>query len=168
MEAMVDVETVLQVVRFYHYRSNTVIEHSCKASLMISELFNVLEQLFVFYTDSTKRMSNSLQDSIKALEVENPLNLRNLSKTRWIARADSIKSVWSSYEAILDSLERLEDSGDANASGLRSNLLRFDFIVSIMFMKNVMYKTKGMTETLQSESLNETINNDINGMNNKN
>ena len=165
---MVDVETVLQVVRFYHYRSNTVIEHSCKASLMISELFNVLEQLFVFYTDSTKRTSNSLQDSIKALEVENFLNLRNLSKTRWIARADSIKSVWSSYEAILDSLERLEESGDANASGLRSNLLRFDFIVSIMFMKNVMYKTKGMTETLQSESLNETINNDINGMNNKN
>ena len=62
--------------------------------------------------------------------------------------------MWSSYEAILDSLERLEESGDANASGLRSKLLRFDFIVSIMFMKNVMYKRKRMTETLQSEDLN--------------
>ena len=62
------------------YSSNTVIEHSCKASLIISELFNVLERLFVFYTDSMKRTS-SLLDSIKALEVENPLNLRNLSKT---------------------------------------------------------------------------------------
>ena len=123
------------------HRSNTVIEHSCKASPIISELFNVLERLFVFYTDSTKHMS-SLQDSIKALEVENPLNLRNLSKMRWTARAESIKSVWSSYEAILDSLERLEESGVANASGLRSKLLHFDFIVSIMFMKNVMYKTK--------------------------
>ena len=161
------------------YSSNTVIEHSCKASLIISELFNVLERLFVFYTDSMKRMS-SLLDSIKALEVENPLNLRNLSKTRWTARAELIKSVWSGYEAILDSLEKLEESGDANASGLHSKLLRFDFIVSIMFMKNVMYKTKQMTETLQSEDINvmdaitiiestvkslETINNDIDGMN---
>lgn len=106
------------------------------------------------------------------------MSLRSLSKTRWIARAESIKSAWSSYEAILDSLERLEESGDANAYGLRSKLLRFDFIVSIMFMKNVMYKTKRMTETLQSEDLNvidaitiieskvkslETINNDIDG-----
>ena len=90
--------------------------------------------------------------------------------------------MWSSYEAILDSLEKLEESGDANASGLRSKLLRFDFIVSIMFMKNVMYKTKQMTETLQSEDINvmdaitiiestvkslETINNDIDGLNAK-
>ena len=50
------------------HRSNTVIENSCKASPIISELFNVLERLFVLHTDSTKRMS-SLQDSIKALQV---------------------------------------------------------------------------------------------------
>ena len=73
---------------------------------------------------------------------------------QWTAQAESIKSVWSSYEAILDSLKRLEESGDANASGLHYKLLRFDFIVSIMFMKNVMYKTKRMTEILQSEDLN--------------
>ena len=97
---------------------------------------------------------SSLQDLIKALAVENPLNLCNLSKTRWTAQTKSIKSVWSSYEAILDSLKRLEESGDGNASGLHYKLLRFDLIVSIMFMKNVMYKTKPMTESLQSEDLN--------------
>ena len=53
----------------------------------------------------------------------------------------------------MDSLERLEESGDANASGLHSKLLCFDLIVSIMFVKNLMYKTKQMTETLQNENV---------------
>ena len=165
------------------HRSNTVIEHSCKASPIITELFNVLEALFVFFTSSTKRIT-SLQESIRVLEVDNPLYLRNLSKTRWTARAESIKSVWSSYEAILDSLAKLEESNDCStrtsAIGLRTKLLRFDFIMSIMFMKNIMYKTKRMTEILQSEDLNvidaitimeatvkslETVNNDADAMN---
>jgi hypothetical protein len=135
------------------HRSNTVIEHSCKASPIIEELFNVLEGLFVFYTSSTKRMS-SLQESIQVMQVDNPLNLRNLSRTRWTARAEAIKAIWSSYEAILDSLTKLEESDDhatrTSAYGLRTKLLRFDFIVAIMFMKNIMYKTKRMTEVLQS------------------
>ncbi|CAB3990641.1 Transposon Tf2-6 poly [Paramuricea clavata] len=117
--------------------SNTVIEHSCKASPIITELFNVLEALYVFYTGSTKRMS-SLEDSIQSMKVDDPLNLRNLSRTRWTARAESIKSVWICYEAILDSLSNLEQSDDGTASGLRSKLLRFDCIMSIMFMKNMM------------------------------
>ena len=99
------------------HRSNTVIEHSCKASSIVTELFNVLEALFVFFTGSTKR-NTSLQESIQSMEVDNPLNLRNLSGTRWTARAESIKSVWNSYEAILDSLSNLERSDDGStASG---------------------------------------------------
>ncbi|CAB3993563.1 zinc finger MYM-type 1-like [Paramuricea clavata] len=161
------------------HRSNTVIEHSCKASPIITELFNVLEALYVFYTGRTKRMS-SLEDSIQSMKVDDPLNLRNLSRTRWTARAESIKSVWICYEAILDSLSNLEQSDDGTASGLRSKLLRFDCIVSIMFMKNIMYTTKRMTETLQSEDLNvidaitivqstvtnlQNVNDNIDGMN---
>ena len=124
------------------HRSNTVIQHSCKASPVVTELFNVLEALFVFFTSSTKR-NTSLQESIQSMEVDNPLNLRNLSRTRWTAGAESIKSVWNSYEAIIDSLSNLERSDDGStASGLRAKLLRFDLIVTIMFMKNIMYKSK--------------------------
>ncbi|CAB3981323.1 zinc finger MYM-type 1-like [Paramuricea clavata] len=161
------------------HRSNMVIEHSCKASPIITEPFNVLEALYVSYTGSTKRMS-SLEDSIQSMKVDDPLNLRNLSRTRWTARAESIKSVWICYEAILDSLSNLEQSDDGTASGLHSKLLRFDCIVSIMFTKNIMYKTKRMTATLQSEDLNvidaitivqstvnnlQNVNDNIDGMN---
>ena len=43
-------------------------------------------------------------------DVENALDLTNLSATRWVARADSIRAVWStsSYEEIVDALKELE------------------------------------------------------------
>ena len=88
------------------HRSNTVIEHSCQASTVVRELFNVLEELYIFFTSSTK-CASSFQESIGGAEVENPLQLQNLSKTRWVARAESIKAVWASYEAILESLTNL-------------------------------------------------------------
>lgn len=62
------------------HRSNTVIEHSCQASPVVQELFNVLEELYVFFTSSTKRAS-SLQESIGNVEVDNPLQLRKDRKS---------------------------------------------------------------------------------------
>ena len=37
------------------HRSNTVVEHSCNASMIIKDMFNTLEELYVFFTSSTKR-----------------------------------------------------------------------------------------------------------------
>jgi hypothetical protein len=47
-------------------------------------------------------------------QVENALKLRNLSKTRWVYRGESIEAVWSSYEAIRAALvEVAENDSDA-------------------------------------------------------
>ena len=43
-------------------------------------------------------------------KVENSLKLRNLSKTRWIARAESIRAVWMSYDAVKDTLAAIKTS----------------------------------------------------------
>jgi hypothetical protein len=49
-------------------------------------------------------------------QVENALKLRNLSKTRWVYRSESIEAVWSSFEAIRNSLaEVAEKDNDALA-----------------------------------------------------
>lgn len=37
------------------HRSNTVVEHACKASAIITDMFVILESLFTFFTSSTKR-----------------------------------------------------------------------------------------------------------------
>ena len=54
---------------------NLVIEHGCEAITLISKVYDVLEQLFVFFTKSTKR-NKELKD--KHNQIENALQLRNL------------------------------------------------------------------------------------------
>ena len=111
----------------------------------------------LFFSGSTKRHAIIA----KHLEqVENCLQLRNLSKTRWTAKAESIKAVWTSLEAIVKALEeafavpKLHSKVKAMISGLLKNMKSFDFIVSLMFMKNIMFKTKILSESLQREELN--------------
>ena len=72
---------------------NIVVEHGCKASLLIGRVFAVLEIIFVIFTKSTKRNA-FLREYTK--DVENCLKLKNLSKTRWSARAKSVEAVWRS------------------------------------------------------------------------
>ena len=92
-------------------------------------------------------------------DVANALKPRNLSKTRWTVRAESIQAVWISYEAIVEALEEIltkpvDAKTRAHASGLLKKIKQLDFIASIMFMKNVMLKTSKLAEALQAEELN--------------
>ena len=135
------------------HRCNTVVEHACKSSHIIRERSNILRELYVIFSGGTKRHAIIA----KHLErVENCLQLRNLSKKRWRARGEFIKAVWTSLEAIVKALEEAftVPKGKAMISGLLKNVKSFDFIVSLMFMKNIMFKNKILSESLQQEELN--------------
>lgn len=139
------------------HRINTFLEHGCNSSLIISSMIDTLESLYVFFSASNKRYSVLCKEMS---DVENVLQLRNLSKTRWTARAESIKAVWCSFEAICDSLHYVSSNlkvfdrmTRTKALGLNKKLHSFYFIVSILFMKNIMYKLKALTETLETKNL---------------
>jgi hypothetical protein len=74
----------------------------------------------------------------------------------WSARADSIQAVWLSYDEIVESLEELKDSYDpkTKASNLLGRVKSFEFIMMLMFMRNVMMKTKILTKEVQSVDIN--------------
>ena len=139
------------------HRFNTTVEHSCEASVAVCKKFEILQELFVFFTSSTKRYS-VFCDKMKENDSGGALELRNLSATRWRARADSIRAVWSSFDEITQGLEELEDSDDnktkAKAENLLARVRSFQFIVMIMFMKSVMIKTKILTKQVQSVNIN--------------
>lgn len=110
-----------------------------------------------FFSSSTKRYAHL---HCKLTEIENSLHLRNLSKTRWTARAESLKAVWISYEIILEALlvmssaQKLDKSTRTQAFGLSKKMLSFDFVIALYFMKNIMYKMKILTEKLKAIELN--------------
>ena len=139
------------------HRSNTVNEHACEASPIVSELFETLQATYSFFSGSTKRYA-VLHDELQ--NVENSLMLRNLSLTRWTARAESLRAMWISYEAVIEVLRKISNDGSvdakgkAAATGLLAKVLQVDFVVSLMFMRIILWKTKVLTESLQKENLN--------------
>ncbi len=82
-----------------------------------------------------------------------------MSKTRWTARAQTIKSVWSSFETIIEVLEIISTSNEfvatarAQASGLYKKMLKLDFIACLMFGRIIFFKLKLLTETLDKSNL---------------
>ncbi|CAB3994785.1 zinc finger MYM-type 1-like [Paramuricea clavata] len=123
------------------HRSNTVNEHACEASPIVSELFDTLQATYSFFSGSTKRYA-VLHDVLQ--NVENSLILRNLSLTctRWTARAESLRPMWISYEAVIEVLRKISNDGSVDAKGkaaatsLLAKVLRVDFVISLMFMEN--------------------------------
>jgi len=69
------------------------------------------------------------------VNIEGSLKLRNLSKTRWTARAESIKAVWTSFKGILQVLtdisidKCIDNSTKTQALSLEKKILSFDIIV---------------------------------------
>jgi hypothetical protein len=143
----------IPLIPYQAHRLNTFLEHSCDESTIIANMIDTLENLYVFFSASNKRYDLL---NIKLSEVENALQLKNVSITWWTARAKSIKAVWGSLEAIIKSLdeicydnENFDKGTRSKALGLQKQLLSFDFIISIVFMKNMMYKLKSSDKTIQ-------------------
>ncbi|CAB4028662.1 zinc finger MYM-type 1-like, partial [Paramuricea clavata] len=122
------------------HRFNTTVEHSCEASVAVCKLFEILQELYFFFTSSTKRYG-VLGGKVKESEYGKPLELRNLSATQ-----------------IIEALEELENSADtktkAKAGILLDRVKSFEFIVMLMFMRNIMIKTKILTKQIQSVDIN--------------
>ncbi len=140
------------------HRTNTFTEHASNCSSIFKEFFNTLESIYVYFTDSTKKYA-ALQEELK--ELENSLQLKNLSKTRWTARAESIKAVRNEFEEIVNVLKKISNSKNefdttarSKALGLYKKLLQVDFMACLMFSKNIFFKLKMLTEVLEKQSLN--------------
>ncbi|XP_050316016.1 uncharacterized protein LOC126750435 [Anthonomus grandis grandis] len=139
------------------HRVNTAVEHSCKASPLVSDMFNILEEIYVFFTSSVKRCQ-ILKSQLE--QVDNALFLKNLSRTRWTARAESLQAINRLYEIILETLEdisinvKVDNKTKGKAQGLYKRRLSFDFISYLIFLKTIFYKLKIVTELLESERLN--------------
>ena len=123
---------------------------------LIISLYEQLEDLYMFFVTSTKRKSVIVKTIAAA---QNALQLRNLSRTRWAARAASIQAVWVSYESTMESLQSLKEMADdskivTDTDSILRKILQFDLVAFLISMKNVMWKTKSLTEHLQEEKLN--------------
>ena len=58
------------------HRFNTTVEHSCEASAAVCKMFEILQDLFVFFTSSSKR--HGVLQNVRESEYGTALEIRNL------------------------------------------------------------------------------------------
>lgn len=83
--------------------------------------------------------------------------MKNFSDTRWTSHGRVIEAVHSKFDTLLDSLKKLSNSKDRITSAEANNFLKiitsFNFILSMIFMKNIFGITTPLSNYLQSKSL---------------
>jgi hypothetical protein len=88
------------------------------------------------------------------------LTLKTTSSIRWNAKYQSIRAVYESFGEIIQSLDEI--AVDFNhfdldcrqqAQSISTNMVTFNFITYLVFMKNLMAMTNGVTTQFQAERL---------------
>jgi hypothetical protein len=102
----------------------------------------------------------TFRQEVKDKDIEGALQLSNLSVTRWVARSESIVAVmWASLDGIIAALDKETESEDARTRVYKDKNQReavkcFECILALIFMRNVMSKTKILTKQVQAIELN--------------
>jgi len=127
---------------------NLVVNDAAKASLEITSFFVIVQELYVFFSASTKRW--------KVLKDEIPtLTLKPLSDTRWESRIDALKVLKYNLTKIYDALYTLysDTTRDSETRNMANSLLlkikSFKFICSIITWYNVLTKINIVSKAMQ-------------------
>ena len=97
-------ERTIPYIPCQEHRSNTCNEHCCKQISIITPMYEVLEEIYVFFSKSTKT-NKIIEESCK--DIKNNLKFPSLSKTRWIYCSESIVALWRSYKVIPNAIEMI-------------------------------------------------------------
>lgn len=140
----------------FAHRLNLVIVDTADSSTNTKNFFGDLQALINFM-----RARKRTAEFVKSQKLLQPLkrvrSMKNFSDTRWTSHGRVIEVVYSKFDALVDSLQNLSNSEDRISSAGANNFLKiitsFNFILSMIFMKNIFGITTPLSNYLQSKSL---------------
>ncbi|KAL4153970.1 hypothetical protein QTP88_001803 [Uroleucon formosanum] len=140
----------------FAHRLNLVIVDTADASTDTKNFFGDLQALVNFM-----RARKRTAEFVKSQKLFQPLkrvrSMKNFSDARWTSHGRVIQVIYSKFDALLDSLQKLSNSEDRITSAGANNFLKiitsFNFILSMIFMKNIFGITTPLSNYLQSKSL---------------
>ena len=140
-------------IHCHAHQLNLVLVDACRKLPHASEFLSLLESLYVFISSSVPHSVFVTKQKELGHRV---IELKQLSDTRWSCRYLSIKSVLSSFSALIQTLEDL--SGGANhrsieSRGLLHQVCSFSFVLSLILFEKVFAIVNNLSTLLQAEQL---------------
>lgn len=135
---------------------NLVLVDSVKAVPDATQFFALVESLYVFLS-TTKAHVIFLQKQKELQPHKQTRELQRLSDTRWACRYSAVNSICYTFDAILATLEDITEDSDGmkatQATGLMLQVKSFKFLLCLIIFDKVLSITKGLSDVLQSTSL---------------
>ncbi|CAF4492808.1 unnamed protein product [Rotaria sp. Silwood2] len=137
------------------HSTNLVIKHGSNISIEYVNCFGILQELYNFFNISAKRHS-LLCESLSKTEFG--LLVKDLSRTRWSDRYEAIRAVFTSYQQIINTLQKISETDSEKttkqtAENLLNKLCSFSFYIVLIFLKNLMAMTNALVVHLQKIEL---------------
>lgn len=132
---------------------NLVGKHAAEACSEGSEMFNLIQSLYNFFSGSTHRWA-ILKKHLEGLPVD-----KSLSETRWSARGDAVKALSNGYEQNKNALEEigadLEQSAETRneVSGLLKRLEKLETAILLELWNDILQQFQKTSCSLQKAGL---------------
>lgn len=130
---------------------NLVVNDAAKCNIYTISFFNIVQQLYVFFSASTERWKILIKFLPK-------LTLKKVCDTRWESRINAIRPIRYQFEELYNALSYIKD--DINLTGthglqtkayvLLKNICDFKFICSIIIWYDVLSIVNPVSKQLQS------------------
>lgn len=151
-----DVEKRALFIHCCTHSLNLAVQDSSRNVNIIRDLLEVTKDVINFVHNSPKRCR--LFDRLKReIHDVDRRNLRPLCPTRFTVRANSLDSLKSNYEVVVQALSEISASGaddsSATASGLLKRIESFDYIFALEIAQAVFADTDNLSRLTQSTKL---------------
>lgn len=151
-------------IHCYAHVLNLVLVDSVKSIQSASEFFILLEALYVFV--STSKVHVIFKEKQLLIRPDKqPVELQQLSDTRWVCRYAAVNAICNSYHSLLLTIEEVGMSSDARkaveARGLLHQIKSFSFIVSVVMFDRILGCTKQLSDQLQSSKIDLSVASDL-------
>jgi hypothetical protein len=134
---------------------NLGLQSTASECSLIRDTLGLVSEIYSFICKSPKH--DACFDVIKQSITPKAPGLRLLCPTRWTVRAAALNSISENYETLLATFEDISDTCSdefgVRASGLLTQMTKFDTFFAIRFGYMVFAKTENLATALQTKSV---------------
>ncbi|XP_052778135.1 uncharacterized protein LOC128215492 [Mya arenaria] len=150
------IREIFPLAHYTHCKShclNLSLVHSSKLPCVRTMMSTVQDIAFAF-DYSAKRLTQFVdelsEDVVTKQAMEGRQKLKTLCETRWMSRADALRTFKNAYRVVVHALETLQENGDVKASDHLNAILQIQFIVTLVATEHILSNLVGLTAVLQS------------------
>ena len=133
---------------------NLVLNDACMSSTEVQKYFDILEQLYVFFSKSIIRW-DILQEQVQSKKK----TLKRLCPTRWASRFDAVDSLRFCYPDVLKALTKIslqskKPEERVEATGLIKAIEKYEFVLITVLQHTILKSVDLVSKCLQKKDMN--------------